>query len=252
MEIMLPIFICEDDLAQQEILEKVIQNYIMIEDLDMKLVLSTNNPRAVLEYVEEHSESGGLYFLDAKFNHDINGIALAAQIKTLDPSGKIVFVTAHGELAYSTYEHKVEALDFIIKEPDHLGEMKNRVVQCVQAAYDRQLTCKQRSKHYFTIKAAGKTDIIPLSEIMFFETSSVRNRLMLHLKNRRVQFRGIMKDVENHNPAFVRVHHAIVANKHSIKSIDVKKMEIEFVNGEKCLVSVRKLSALEKSLTEQG
>jgi len=245
---MLSIFICEDDLTQKEELEKFIQNYIMIEELDMKLVLSTNNPEAILDYVIENSETNGLYFLDAKLNHNIDGIELATKLRALDPLGKIVFVTAHGELAYSTFEKKIEVLDYIIKEAD-LGEMKSRIVQCVQVAHDRQILRKKRSKHYFTIKVAGKADIIPLREIMFFETSSVRNRLLLHLKTGTVHFRGIMKDVENHNPAFVRVHHAIVANKHSIKSIDVKKMEIEFVNGQTCLVSVRKLNVLEKALT---
>ena len=246
---MLSIFICEKDLVQQARLGKIIQNYIMIEDLDMKLVLSTDNPTAILDYVRENSEMGGLYFLEVDLNHKMDGIALAVQIRELDPLGKIVFITNHGELAYSTFEHKIEALDYIIKDID-LGEMKSRIVQCVQIAHDRQLTNKKRSKHYFTIKAAGKTDIIPLREIMFFETSPARNRLLLHLENSKIHFRGIMKDVEKHNPAFVRVHHAVVANKHSIKSIDAKKMQIEFVNGETCLVSVRKLNVLEKALTE--
>jgi len=245
---MLSIFICEDDLLQQERLEKIIKNYIMIEELDMNLVLSTNDPHSVLHYVQENSETGGLYFLDVDLNHEMDGIALAVQLRKLDPLGKIVFVTTHSELAFLTFKHKIEALDYIVKDAD-LGEIRSKIVQCVQVAHDRQLTSKETNKHYFTLKVAGKTDIIPLSEIMFFETSAVRNRLLLHLENSKVYFRGTMKDVENHNPAFIRVHHAIVANKQNIKSIDAKKMEIEFVNGETCLVSVRKLNALEKAIS---
>ena len=248
---MLPIFICEDDLVQKERLEKIIRNYIMIEELDMKIALSTSNPVAILDYVEKNSETGGLYFLGVDLNHELDGIALAVQVRMLDPLGKIVFITIRGELAFSTFEHKIEILDYIVKDTD-LEEMKNKIVQCIQIAHDRQLISKKTNKHYFTVKNAGKTDIIPLREIMFFETSPVRNRLLLHLESSKIQFRGIMKDVENHTPAFIRVHHAIVANKYSIKSVDVKKMEIEFVNGETCLVSVRKLNALEKALSERG
>jgi len=248
---MLSIFICDDDLMLQERLKKIIQNYIMIEELDMKLVMVTDNPLVVLEYVEENSETGGLYFLEMDFNHEIDGIALAVQLRALDPLGKIVFITRRGELAFLTFEHKIEALDYIIKDVD-IGELKSKIVHCVQVAHDRQLASKKTNKHYFTIKVAGKTEIIPIRNIMFVETSNVRNRLLLHLENSKFHFRGTMKEVENHNPAFVRVHHAIVANKHSIKSIDAKKMEIEFVNGETCLVSVRKLGALEKALSEKG
>jgi len=244
---MLSIFVCEDDLRQQKRIGKIIENYIMIEELDMKLVLSTDNPIAILEYVKKNSEAGGLYFLDVNLNHEMDGIALAVELRILDPLGKIVFVTTHSELVFLTFTHKIEALDYIIKDAN-LEEMKRKIVQCVQIAHDRQLTTKETNTYYFALKIAGKTEIIPLREIMFFETSSVRNQLLLHLKNSKVHFRGTMKEVENHNSAFIRVHHAIVANKHNIKFIDVKKMEIEFVNGEKCLVSVRKLNALEKAL----
>jgi len=248
---MLSIFICEDDLVQKEMLGKIIENYILMEDLDMELVLSTDDPDIVLDYVLKNSEMGGLYFLEADLNHEMDGIALAVELRTLDPLGKIVFVTTHTELAFLTFQHKIEALDYIIKEAD-FEEIKSKVVQCVQIAHDRQLSNKKTNKHYFALRIAGKTEIIPLREIMFFETASVRNRLILHLRNSKVQFRGTMKGVESHNPAFVRVHHAIVANKHSIKSIDAKKMVIEFVNGETCLVSVRRLNALEKALSQQG
>lgn len=249
---MLSIFICEDDLTQQ-VIGKIIRNYIMIEDLDMELVLTTDDPKIVLEHVKNKSVTGGLYFLDVDLNHEIDGIELAIQLKLLDSLAKIVYVTSHGELAFSTFKHKIEALDYIVKDAD-LEELKNKIVQCVQIAHDRQLitSCQKSNKHYFVVKTAAKSEIIPLNEIMFFETSTIRNQLLLHLKNRKLHFRGTMKEVESHNPAFIRVHHAIVANKHSIKFIDAKRMEIEFVNGEKCLVSVRKLNALEKALSNKA
>lgn len=248
---MLSIFICEDEQTQL-IIGKIIENYIMIEELDMELVLSTNNPNDVLDYVKNKSVTGGLYFLEADIKHEIDGIELAVQLRLLDSLAKIVFVTTHGELAFSTFKHKIEALDYIVKDTD-LEELKSKIVQCVQIAHDRQLTCCQRTnKHYFIVKTSTKSEIIPLREIMYFETSSIRNQLLLHLKNRKLHFRGTMKEVEGHNPAFIRVHHAIVANKHSIKYIDAKRMEIEFVNGEKCLVSVRKLNALEKALSNKA
>jgi len=248
---MLSIFICEDELVQKERLEKIIKNYIKIKKLDMKIVLATDDPASVLNHVQENSETGGLYFLDVALNHDLDGITLATKLRELDSSGKIVFITVHGELAFLTFKYKVEALDYIVKDID-VGKMKSKIEKCIQIAYDRHLATKEPDKHYFIVKISEKINVIPLEEIMYFKISDVRDRLMLHLDNGKIQFRGFLKDVEEYHSTFIRVHHAIVANKHNIKSIDDKKMEIEFVNGATCCVSARKLKTLEKALTESS
>jgi len=246
---MLWVFICEDNQIQKEKLEKMIENYILIEELDMKIALSTHDPDAVLKEMQENPRQGSLYFLDVDLNHRLDGIALATQIRALDPAGKIVFVTTHGEMALLTFKHKIEALDYIVKDTE-LEEVKRKIVQCIQIAHERQLTSEESKQNYFIIKVAGRTNFIPLDEIMFVETSTDRNRLILHLENSKIQFRGTIADVENYSQAFVRVHHSVVANKYNVTSIDHKKMEIEFVNGKRAMISVRKLKLLEKALVE--
>ena len=247
---MLSIYICEDELMQKEKLEKLVKDYIMTKGLDMEMVLATDNPIAILNHVQENSEIGGLYFLDVALNHEMDGIALALQIRELDPSGKIVFLTVHGELAYLTFKYKIEALDYIIKGTD-LDTMKKKVGECIQIAHDRHLASKEPDQHYFVVKISEKINVIPVEEIMYFKVSDVRDRLVLHLENSKIQFRGFLKDVENYRPEFIRVHHAVVANKQNIESIDDSKMEIKFVNGATCCVSARKFKVLEKALIEQ-
>jgi len=219
---MLWVFICEDNQIQKEKLEKMIKNYILIEELDMKIALSTHDPEVVLKEMQENPRQGNLYFLDVDLNHKLDGIALATQLRALDPAGKIVFVTTHGEMALLTFKHKIEALDYIVKDTE-LEEVKRKIVQCIQVAHERQLTSEESKQNYFIIKVAGRTNFIPLDEIMFVETSTVRNRLILHLENSKIQFRGTIADVENYSQAFVRVHHSVVANKYNVTSIDHKK-----------------------------
>jgi len=247
---MVSIFICEDKLEQKNGLEKIIKDYVNTEKLNMKIELSTDDPMAVLNYVHENVDLGGLYFLGVGLNHEMDGISLAVKLRTLDPSGKIVFVTAHAELAFLTFKYKIEALDYIIKGTD-LEEIKKKIEECVQIAYERQLASKESSRRYFMVKSSDKINVIPLEEIMYFKVSEIRDRLILHLEGSKIQFRGFLKDVEDYHCAFVRIHHAIVANKHNIKSIDSKKMEVEFVNGATCGVSARKLKVLEKALANE-
>ena len=57
---MLNIFICEDNLIQRTKLEMLINNYLLMEDLDMHIALSTANPDELLEYVTLHPQNQGI------------------------------------------------------------------------------------------------------------------------------------------------------------------------------------------------
>lgn len=71
---MVPIFICEDDAIQRHRLEDIIKKYVMIEDYDMEIVLSTDSPNDLLQYVDEHRDVRGLYFLDIDLGQEMNGV----------------------------------------------------------------------------------------------------------------------------------------------------------------------------------
>jgi len=248
---MLSVFICEDNLKQREDLEDTIQKYILIEELAMEVALSTANPEDILTHLKANSHITGLYFLDIDLQHDMNGITLASKIRELDATGKIVFVTTHGELAFLTFTHKIEALDYIIKT-NEFEDREEKVRQCLQIAHERYIRDKKVEAKYYKVKINGKIHIIPFHEIMFFETSAARHTLILHLENGRLQYRGTMKEVENYSSEFVRVHHSVVANVQNIKLIDRKNMMLEMRNGETCSASMRGLKALDKRISLKG
>ena len=57
---MLNIFVCEDQDDQRQAIAQLIQNIILIEELDMKLVYDTGDPYALLEKVTS-SRNTGIY-----------------------------------------------------------------------------------------------------------------------------------------------------------------------------------------------
>ncbi|EMA6343235.1 LytR/AlgR family response regulator transcription factor [Bacillus cytotoxicus] len=240
---MLSVFICEDDIAQRERIETYIKNYIIIEDLDMELVLSTQNPFEILEYLKSHSKTTGLYFLDVDLQAEISGLELAAEIRDLDDLGKIVFVTTHGELSFLTFTYKIEAMDYIIK--DRPEEIQRKVQDCVKIAHKRYLSDKNPKKEIFKVKIGDKVRSIYYSDIMFFESSAVPHKIILHLENSQLEFYGSMKEVEKISDCFYRCHKSYVINKNNIQLVDKKKREVKMVNEETCLVSVRALKGLD-------
>src|SRR4051794_9929355 len=107
------IYICEDNLSQLNDIKEIIENYILIEELDMEIILATQNPDELIQVLEDNPPSKAIYFLDIDLNHQLDGIQLAQHIRQVDDLGRIIFITTHAELAPVTFRYKVEALDYI-------------------------------------------------------------------------------------------------------------------------------------------
>jgi len=239
---MLPIFICEDDARQREKIEKIIADFILIEDLDMSIRVVTENPLEVLDYLESHDKAMGLYFLDVDLGHEMNGISLGAQIRKIDPLGKIVFVTTHGEMSYMTFLYKVEALDYIIK--DHPDGIDERVRDCIRIAHANYLSDANPERKVFKVKVEDRVMMVEQDDIMFISSSDVPHMLTLHFDNSHIDFPGSLKEIEALLPDFYRSHKSYLVNPANVKEINKGANEVEMVNEEIALVSVRKMKGL--------
>jgi len=239
---MLSIFICEDDKAQRMKMEKLITDYVEMENLAMKLVLSTDSPFEVLGYLQAHPKTSGLYFLDIDLGHEIDGIKLAEKVREVDSLGKIVFVTTHGEMSYLIFKYKIEALDYILK--DHPDEMQVRVRECITMAHKRYADDKNPDKKVYTVKIGEQFLTYPHDDIMFIEASpKTPHRLILHLKNGQSSYYGTLKDTQAAT-GFYLCHKSVLVNPDNVKEINTTTREAELVNGDICLVSARAMKGL--------
>ena len=239
---MLSIFICEDHEGQRKTLETTIIHHVNDKKLDMELVLSTNDPLSILDYLEKNPEITGLYFLDVDLGHEMNGITLGAKIRELDDLGKIVFVTTHGELSYMTFRYKVEAMDYIVK--DEPLTMIKRVEDCIEIAYERHVNDRNPNKEIYTVKIQDRVLRYPYEDIMFIKTSEYPHMLTLHLRNGELEYYGSLSEVENVIPSFYRCHKSVVVNPKNVIKINKQKREAFFINEDKCKISRRCLKTL--------
>lgn len=218
----------------------------MIEEYDMGLTLSTGNPYEILHYLDSNKKIQGVYFLDVDLGSDINGIQLGSFIRERDTEGKIVFITTHSELLALTFTHKVEALDYIIKDDtESLNERIHGVLDHAQKHYQHG---KNNGAKTINLKVGNQIRVFPLTEVMFIETSSTPHILTLHLTNSTIDFYGKMNQLESLSRALFRAHKSYTINIDNIKKIDKTNREITMVNGEICLLSVRQLKKLEATL----
>ncbi|MBD5516772.1 MAG: response regulator transcription factor [Lachnospiraceae bacterium] len=239
---MLHIFVCEDDDAQRKNVVQTIHNTVMMEELDMQLVLDTADPYELLEAVKT-SQNTGIYFLDIDLNCDMNGMKLAQQIRKFDPRCFIIFITAHSELSYMTFQYRVEAMDFVLK--DNPAEAKVKIRECLLHAWERHTLQTNKVRKTYTIEIGERKISVDYQDILFFETSSNIHKVVLHAKDRQIEFTGTMKDLENTlDDSFVRCHRSFLANRNNIKEVDTKNRIIYFVNGESCLMSTRMMKGI--------
>ncbi len=234
---MLNIFVCEDNDIQRQAIVQIIQNTVLIEELDMQLVMETGNPYELLDEIR-NCQNTGVYFLDIDLNSDMNGMKLAQQIRLFDPRGFIIFITAHSELSFMTFQYRVEAMDFVLK--DNPAELKVKIRECLLNAMERYTLQTNKTHKVYMIDVGGRKISVDYDDIFFFETSSNIHKVILHAKDRQIEFSGTIKELAYAlDDNFVRCHRSFLVNKSNIKEVDAKNRIIHFTNGETCLMSTR-------------
>jgi len=210
--------------------------------------LSKGKTGCVLDYLRTHRIQSGLYFLDVDLQSDLHGFELASEIRKLDISATIVFITAFAKRAHEVFQYKVEAMDYIIKT-DAAEEVARRIVECIQLAYSRYLKGKHSGRKFYPVKTGEHVFNIPYEDILFFETSTeLRNKVLLHRKNGSTEFYGTISDIEKLGPPFFRCHHFFVVNVKNVKHVDKAKREAEMIDGETVPVAVRKVTEFLKCI----
>ena len=241
--VMLHVFICEDDPVYREHIASIVRQYIDAEGCDMTLALAAGCPIEALCYLEAHPDACGLYFLDVDLGHEINGIALGAKIRDMGMPATIVFITTHEEMQHLVFKHKIEAMDYIVK--DQPEGIEARVVECMEAAYKRYLDTGGVKCKYFDVKAGEQIWHIPYSDILFFETdTSMRHKMVLHMKDEQIKFRGLINDIAGIDPVFYRCHKSFVINVILVKRVDCKAYMVEMADGALVPIAAKKVRGL--------
>ena len=251
---MLEIILCENDFKQKTALEKIINQYLVKHDRDMTFVLSTNTPEEVMHFLqlyvtEKEPHYKRLYFLDIDLQHEISGIDLGVSIREKDFTAKIVFITTHHEMTGLVFKEKIEALDYILKDTD---DVKNRIYECLDVAYTSHMDAPLPEEH-FTIKTKNHSLRFPLSEILYFETDLLSsNRIILHMKQEQINFRGTIREVLSVHEDFFHCHRSMVVNVKNIQGVDRTRKLIHLVNEESIPVSSRRITALLEQFHKKG
>lgn len=243
---MIDVYVCEDVKEQRDVIVKYVEAAFMIHEYDMELRMSTDDPEDIISCLKT-SGNTGLYFLDIDLKASKNGIILAKEIREYDPRGFIVFITSHSEMSYITFQYKVEALDFILK--DNPYQLQDRISECIENVNSKYLKNARGTKKTITMKRGGKRITLEYDDILFFETSVNEHKLVVHTFDKAIEFFGKMKDIEDEvGEDFIRCHRAYLVNKNNIKEVLYAQKTIVMKNEATCSVSHRMLGHVRKQI----
>ena len=230
---MLEIYICEDNIKQREFVTNFIKDYCILRGLDADVALSSPDPEEIISHYI-NAQGTALFFLDIDLKAEINGIELATKIREQGKKAVIAFLTTHSEMTLLTFEYKIEALDFIIKDNQEI--IKKKIADCINTTLERH-TEMGKSK---TIRVTVEDKIIFLSldEIIYIETTQVRHQLRLYTKRRILEFNGELKTIQEQlDERFVRCHKSYIINSEKITEINKKENAVTMSNNSICPIS---------------
>lgn len=232
---MIPVYICDDEPPIRKSLEQIIAGQIMILGNDMGPVRALEDPEELLKAQKEASVPA-IYFLDIDFPGKMSGLELAQKLRQYDPRGFIVFITAHGDLAFETFRLRLEALDYIVK--GDRSAMTQRVQNCLESICERMQAQRPGQGNYCTVKILDTVRHIPMESILYLEAVGYRHTLRLHLDNELLEFNSTLDHFAKQlGEGFWRCHRSFLVNRSRIRSVHLKEQVVELDNGETCLLS---------------
>lgn len=238
---MIYIYLCDDNKQELDSFSKIIEDYLLLHNLNETIACAAQTPDELLEALERQPSGFGLYFLDINLNTDKNGLQLASEIRKNDPLGEIVFVTSKSEMAFLTFEYKIRALDFILK--DRIDILPQKIKSCLQAADEKEKQLTQLTSEPLYLKFNGERIYYNPDDIVYIETSKdIVHKITIYTQTGMESIYGTLKEMENSLEKysfFCRCNKSTIVNKKYIKKIEIKTKKLLLTNGIELSASTR-------------
>lgn len=232
------IVLCED---KQVILNNIranLEKVIKQNGIDAVISFTADNPKKIIEYSKQYVDGINAYFLDINLGTNMNGLELAKQIRSHDPHCYITFVTGHPELCMTVFKYHIEAFEYLIKPVSY--QALEECMLSIDKHYANYLNHQKHNKGAIIKIRSGNTDYtVELQNIIYVE--SINQKLVVHTKNRNIEFFGYLKDIINelnkNGKYFYRCHRSYIVNINHIKEVNYKDSYIIMSGDEKCYMS---------------
>lgn len=202
------IAICDDEVSFQKVLKKELEKYYGALEIETEVFCSGNN---FLEKFEDNPMEFQIIFMDIEMP-GFDGIDVSKQIREVNQSVPIIFLTSHTERAMDGYE--VDAFRFLDK-PLQADKLVNTL-----SAFDKLRLLDSKIE----LQDGDRVLLANWVEIQYVQSENVY--INVYLKDNRYLIRKKLSDIENQMPKqmFYKPHRSYLINFKFVNSFDGKKI----------------------------
>ena len=246
---MLKIFIFDNDPKYIDF----IKNYITMSDINMQLA-------DIDKLMDNIKYETRLYFID--IGENLGGITLAETIRIYDQVGYIVFI-AQDESAYKfIFKHKIEALDYIIKNDPYIKERIHESLEYISkklanTALQNNIlfTLSEDTRNFLKNIILAKDSIlsININEIIcIMTTPNIHRMVTVYTIQGSFPAKGCLTQIESNinDIRFYRCQNNAIINLDKIRSIDPIQRILTLENDIIINIAARKIKKLISHISE--
>lgn len=184
-------------------------SYLDRFEKEKELAIARSVFHSPVEFLESYSYDYDLIFLDIEMP-GLNGIETAKEIRRMDPSVLIMFITNMAQYAINGYE--VEAVDYVLK-PLAYEDFRLKMQKAMRYI-------AQNKDDTLSLTTADGTVRVRILDIFYVEVA--RHYLLYHTAAGQFTVRGTMKEAEETlGPYhFVRCSHSFLVNLKYVESVN--------------------------------
>ena len=227
---MITIAVCDDDRLFAAALKEKIRHlcaYLLPERIECHVEEEFCSGGDVLVYLENHPIN--ILFLDIDMP-EMSGFTIAEQLNRKHPDTLLLFVSAHEQFVYSSFEYS----PFRFLRKSHLeAELPNALVKAVESF--------TRTKEMLLFSTTDGDIWFPARDILFFEGQ--RNYYLIHTVSTVYRCRGTMAQAGSMTEQldFFRIHVGYIINLENIEKL-CGTNTVQMKNGTMLPISQRRLA----------
>lgn len=208
---MIRIGICDDEASARSQLRLSLQTILKQDD---STFFEFSRGDGAVNWVKKHSGELDVLFLDIEMP-DIDGMEAARQIREIDQTILLVFVTGYADFVFDGYA--VQALDYLLKpvQQDRLNAVLHRI----------KTQLADQTEQFLVVKNADGLYRIAKTEILY--VYSERRLLTIVTPLRTVPYYGKLDEAERElGDGFVRIHQRYLVRAEAVDQIGKSSVQI--------------------------
>ena len=227
---MLDFIICDDDKYFLNIVERIINSFMLKKNIIYKITKFTDYNKNFIEYISKN-DNKKIYVLDIEMPSR-SGVVISSFIRKNDYKSPIIFLTGHEELGQMLLHKDTMFLSFINKFDEFEKKLINSIL--------KSLNILDLSP-YLSFNEGNMKLVLSYDKILYLSKEKNGRKTLIVTSNNYYYVNDSLKDLYSIlDSSFVRTHRACIVNMKNVEKIDYKNKEIIFKCGKKINLISRK------------